>query len=439
MDLTLAHVESLAPDAASLKAAGKLTGASKWSETGRTDALLWGACRGSGKTPYEVKVERAAGGFHCSCPSRKFPCKHVLALLTIAATQPSQVAETETPPAWAADWLAARREKAASKKPAKAKKPPNAEAAAKRQAARESKVDAGLDQLALWMRDLIREGLAGLSGQGAEPWVRQAKRLNDAQAPALATTIERIGERVDRGDDWPARVLADLGGVQLLIDAYRNPSLPDPLREEVRQLIGFPVAAGSLTADPIDDVWAVVGQVTDREQTLAVQRTWLVGRGSGRAALVLQFAHGSQPFAQPLVAGSDTVARVVPYPGASGLRVKIEEPAEVTPLRARVAGSETIEAFLVDEADRLATQPWSYRSLVCLQNVSLVPPGFGGGEGWRVRDHRGDCLPVAAADPWTIVAGGGAFDLFAEWDGETLAALGVWEGIESDAGQWRAA
>ena len=43
--------------------------------------------------------------FRCSCPSRKFPCKHGLGLLLLLADQPALFKQQE-PPAWVADWLA---------------------------------------------------------------------------------------------------------------------------------------------------------------------------------------------------------------------------------------------------------------------------------------------------------------------------------------------
>ena len=88
---TADQVLALAPDAASRKAGSKLGAAGPWSETGSCDeGTVWGLCRGSGSKPYQTVVDLAdAAGpaYKCSCPSRKFPCKHALGLLLLWAAR----------------------------------------------------------------------------------------------------------------------------------------------------------------------------------------------------------------------------------------------------------------------------------------------------------------------------------------------------------------
>jgi Mg-chelatase subunit ChlD len=72
---------SLAPDASSQRAAAGLANPSRWSGSGAAGDLVWGLCAGSGKRPYQTVVDLTGPAYKCSCPSRKFPCKHALALL----------------------------------------------------------------------------------------------------------------------------------------------------------------------------------------------------------------------------------------------------------------------------------------------------------------------------------------------------------------------
>ncbi|MCB1718739.1 MAG: SWIM zinc finger family protein, partial [Candidatus Competibacteraceae bacterium] len=69
---------TLAPDSASLKAAQKLLSSRNWPLLGSNEQALWGHCLGSGSKPYLVRIELDEPAFKCSCPSRKFPCKHAL-------------------------------------------------------------------------------------------------------------------------------------------------------------------------------------------------------------------------------------------------------------------------------------------------------------------------------------------------------------------------
>ena len=87
MTITTDTVTALAPDQASLKAASKLMKANKWPlrQLDETADLVWGECQGSGANPYRVVFDRGDQGYKCTCPSRKFPCKHALALMWMYA------------------------------------------------------------------------------------------------------------------------------------------------------------------------------------------------------------------------------------------------------------------------------------------------------------------------------------------------------------------
>ena len=104
MTLTVEEVIALAPDDASAKAARGLVAPSKWPLLGASEAAAWGECQGSGSKPYQTQVDLAGPAFKCSCPSRKFPCKHGLALLLLRAEHPARF--TGAQPAWVGEWLA---------------------------------------------------------------------------------------------------------------------------------------------------------------------------------------------------------------------------------------------------------------------------------------------------------------------------------------------
>src|ERR1700719_1874519 len=108
MSMNLERIEALAPDQASLAAARKLLKPSSWPTLEVGEGLAWGECQGSGATPYRVVINEADAGYKCTCPSRKFPCKHALALMWMRADRSVAFAPA-TVPDWVRDWLSRRR------------------------------------------------------------------------------------------------------------------------------------------------------------------------------------------------------------------------------------------------------------------------------------------------------------------------------------------
>jgi hypothetical protein len=80
LNLSADELLRLAPDTASVKAAKGLVIPTKWPRLGYDEAAIWGECQGSGSKPYQTQIDLSEPAFRCSCPSRKFPCKHGLAL-----------------------------------------------------------------------------------------------------------------------------------------------------------------------------------------------------------------------------------------------------------------------------------------------------------------------------------------------------------------------
>ena len=114
MSWSNSQVESLAPDAASLKAGRQLAEMRKWSGLGQNPRSLWGLCQGSGKDPYQAQVDLSEPAFRCSCPSRKFPCKHCLGVMLLWVASPASLPQGESP-GWVSDWIKSRDEKTTRK------------------------------------------------------------------------------------------------------------------------------------------------------------------------------------------------------------------------------------------------------------------------------------------------------------------------------------
>src|SRR5262245_620937 len=111
MNWTTEQIMALAPDAASAKAGQGLATARKWLAVGADEQAAWGWWQGVGKEPYQAQIDLSEPAFRCSCPSRKFPCKHGLGLFLLLASSAAAFKEKK-PPDWVVEWMASRAKRA---------------------------------------------------------------------------------------------------------------------------------------------------------------------------------------------------------------------------------------------------------------------------------------------------------------------------------------
>src|SRR5712671_5336003 len=97
MSWSIEQVLALAPDPASAKAGQGLSNPGKWLKLHCTERSVWGEVQGSGKDPYRTQADLLGPAFHCSCPSRKFPCKHGLGLMLTFAGWPAKMSIKPNP------------------------------------------------------------------------------------------------------------------------------------------------------------------------------------------------------------------------------------------------------------------------------------------------------------------------------------------------------
>lgn len=431
MDLSVEQIGALAPDAKALVAGRQLAAHRLWEALGRSDVAIWGECKGS--AVYQVRVALDDLVAKCSCPSRKFPCKHSLALLFLAAQSPDRV-PLASPPEWVTEWLGKRAESADRKKQRAEKAaeatPPDPEQQAKRAEKRLARVLAGIEALELWLSDLVRTGVASIApGDGV--WNAQAARLVDAQAPGLASRVRRLGFLPRTGSDWGERFADGLGRLALLIQATRRlDALDAPLAADVRAAVGWTLERDEVVAagERVSDEWAIVGQKVEDDDRFRVQRSWLHGTRSGRDALVLQFAAGPARFPEALLPGTVLDAELAYWPSAYPLRALVcERRGEMKPLLHRPGAAGGIDQLLDGHAQALSRQPWIDRFPAVLGGVVPALTGDGAAERFQVIDSNGRVVALSGSGHWKLfaVSGGHPIDLYGEWDGQSLLPLGV--------------
>ncbi|WP_299415760.1 SWIM zinc finger family protein [Acaryochloris sp. IP29b_bin.148] len=428
MKWTVEQVIALSPDDKSTKNGKSLANASKWPTLGTNEQAIWGECRGSGKKPYRTQIDLSEPAFLCSCPSRKFPCKHSLALFLLFANQADLFTPTD-PPDWVQEWLE-KRSQTASRKQTKAKATADPEAQAKRMAQREAKISAGLADLDQWLRDLMRQGLATAQTQPYRFWENAAARMVDAQAPGLARRLRDMAGIPHTGGNWPSRLLAELGKLYLLVQGYQRLAiLPEAVQAEVRSQMGWTQKQEELLTNPsslvLEDTWSVLGKHITTEDNLNVQCVWLWGCTHQRPALILSFGYQNQPLDTSLMPGTAVPATLVFYPGLYPLRALVKERQPSVDLPPPTLSAATLSAAMTHYGEAIATNPWLNH---CPLLLAAVIPQLSD-QGWRVIDPQGDQLPLRPGfDAWPLLAlsGGHPVMLFGEWDGQTLLPLSLW-------------
>ena len=445
MALTLSIVEALAPDQASLKGAAAQMKPAKWPLRAgdATSGLIWGECQGSGANPYRVMADTGDHGYKCTCPSRKFPCKHVLALMWMYAEDEGVFGQAEVPD-WVSDWVG-RRRKTGGAAPAKdaggdknlnaavraePEAAPDPKAEARRRAAAEKRalgtrrsVRAATEDMEQWIADQLRTGLGGFMGELNERCRRIAARLVDAKAAGLASRIDEMPARLMElpAEERLDAAISELGKLVLLARAWRA----EPDDPELFRAVVTAENRDHVLADPdalrVASNWEVLGeQVSTRRDGLISQSTWLLNLKdtAPRFALLLDF-----------------------FPAATGRRGGAFTPGErfraelvfyraKHPLRAIIAARETDEVAagpwagdmpddpLANFFELLDAAPWSVSAPVLIPagRVCAEPSGT---VWWRSADGS-RTLPISASVPPA------AFGM------ELTSAAGIWNGTRLD-------
>ena len=411
------QVRALSTDPSVQRSAAGLVGPRHWSGLGRSERALFGACQGSGKDPYAVAVDLSGPVFRCSCPSRKFPCKHGLALALVAASDPSALPVAQEP-SDVTTWLdgrGARTKASAEKATGAAPAVADTEAAEKRADARERKVAAGLDELDRWIGDIVRRGLAATRAEGYAFWDAEAARLVDAQAGSLARSVRNLGSVIAEGPDWPDRVLRRLARLHLVAKAYeRVDELPPGLAADVRAMIGWTIREDDLPpTDSVSDQWLVLGRTVDANEDLSTARTWMLGKQSGRMALHLAFgARGAAPRSVGLP-GMVIDAKCVFYPSATPIRAAIRASTVVGTV-SDIPAEPTLDAATGRFAERMATNPFLDAWPVVIGGVRVAAVDGS----WYLVDGAGSVVPAgsaASAIQLLALSAGQPCTVFGEW------------------------
>lgn len=451
MEVKLDTVQALAPDQASVNAAKKLLSKSKWPLLGQDPSVnsIWGQCQGSGSKPYLTMVDVVDHGYKCTCPSRKFPCKHVLALMWQFADAASNFAEGQ-PPDWVQDWLGRRKRSSDNKQEAggdagntdkkklsldvqeeapklspeeqEKRDSANAKRAAQLKAKTEASVTAGLEELQQWIGDQLRTGIGGFLKEVNERCRRIASRLVDAKASTLASRLDELPARIlglGLGAEQQARhAFRELGQLVLLSEAWKaNPQDPD-VRRAILTAEKRDEVIQSETGLKVEGLWEIIGEkILTRRDGLISHASWALQLDAedARLALLLDYypaTSGARPGS--LNVGSQLSAQMHFYPGRQPLRAVMTDQQMLSEPQLKTWQHQG--EFWQKYSRFIAELPW----------VEACPHVFpegkifhdpAGAYWWQNPD--GSCLPLLNRDIPKILTGADIKAALMLWDGDS--------------------
>ncbi len=438
---TKEQINALAPDANTLKRGEALSSTLKWPFLETNGRVVWGKCKSSGSSLYETVIDLQGPAFKCNCPSRKFPCKHAIGLLILSQSETDGFRIIDELPTEIKNWIHKRDKKTPKKEERSEEEIQKAEAQKdKRFLDRLNLMEQGIQDLDIWLSDVIRMGLANVVQDGEafgitktrsrstnELWRTMAMRMVDAKLPGVAKRIREMALLPGKNTDWPEKVLKALSDLHLLSKGFQQrEKLPAPLHEELLGILGINTSKSQLLEQHGEtDDWMVIGQFEGTNiDNAAVRRTWFKGQKTGRFALVLEYDYQGAGFPTHWALGRVFKGEMIFYPSVFPLR-SIEREMHITEdIVEDLQGISSMEDFLKEYSEALRQNPWIMDYPVAF---SKVIPQFIGGQLY-LTDSNNDAIPTLDIqnNGWKMVAlsGGQAIEVFGEWTGKELHPLG---------------
>lgn len=422
--LTLDNIITLAQSPTDVDKAKSLVAIKKWRTLAANERVIWGEVKSNGAAYYKVQFFPTTKQFKCNCPSQKKPCSHILALMTIFVENGDAFKDETTLPDWVADWLLVKDYPENNERTEEQE----AKLAALRLQTREKRLrqmDEGLQELNLWLNDIVRQGLANLEMQPPTFWEEIAGRLVNAKCGKLARRVRHL-PMLFGTPNWHEKMLAEIGELYLLLKGFKNiQQLPPALQQEMLNQAGINVKKEELIdLKGVQDTWLVIGQTEgkDEDTNLFYRRTWIAGEKTQKIALLLEYAWGTNPYETNFKPGNQFRGEVVYYPSSFPLRVglrnfqTIAEPFLVN-------GYVNFSTFSKKYAAAVGGNPWL---LVFPAILEEVIPVFEKGAFYLLDKQRKMLLlKTEETIAWTMLAlsGGQPITVFGEFENQAFEPL----------------
>jgi len=424
---TTQQILSFSPDAGIAQRGQELATIRKWRNLQGNENAVWGECKSSGASYYLVAIEVKGPTFKCNCPSKK-PCKHAIGLMLLVANNSEAVHVTSEYPEWVDEWL----NKGASNKTEEITSEEEEIIQHEREAAKQKnrgkrllQMEAGLDDMEIWLTDTIRQGLASTERQGYDFWHDISARMVDAKLGGLGKKIEAMQLLQGGNINWVDKMLSQMTDLYLVAKGFKNlGKLPPLLQQELLSVAGINIKKDEvIEQDGILDEWMVMGQIEGVEDRLNFRRVWLQGQKTKQHALILDYVFGEGGFSNHFPTGSILKGVLCFYPSSFPLRAIVRLPFDIINESQPLSGFIDFKKFTAAYSKALVANPWLLDFPVCFENVTPIKKK----NQLFILDKNNHQLEVLNQDQngWKLLAmsGGYPIKIFGEWTGDIFIPL----------------
>lgn len=427
MLLTFQNIYNLAPDKDAFSRAKKQAHTKKWRNLESNGKLTWGESKSSGTSFYKTIFDNThpeKATFHCTCPSRKRPCKHSIALALLLLEQSGAFRIIEGTNDWVKDVIAKKNAPPPTPAEAQEIERKRAEQRLQTREKRLQQMATGLQELDLWLADILQQGLARAEEQGDVFWENLSARMVDAKLGGIGKRVLNL-QNLRGKPDWHEKMLAELGEIHLLSKGFQNlKKLPPQLQEELLNVAGINYKREDLIdRETVEDTWLIIGQTEHTaDEKLYERRTYLYGENIDRVGLLLDFSFQQEPYKEQWQVGQIFKAQMIFYPSAYPLRMfaktanRVDEPVYWQ-------GYSDLSEFASEYAAAIADNPWLARFPAYVMQVTPVSE-----DGKLIlTDKNQRTVPARMQEDfgWKLLAisGGHPVNVFGEWDGKEMLIL----------------
>ena len=418
------NIRALAPDGLTFNQARGIFFGNKWLSLGGNENFVWGIYPAGPNWKFQTAVKLEEPTFYCSCRSRIRPCKHNLAILFALQRSSDSFLITNDLPDWVQAWQ--------DKQNPQPKTPLTEEEKLIREERKEAGRDKRIEQMKLgiqdlerWLSHVMETGLAEVKEYPLSYWDDFASRMVDAKLGGIARRIRLVKEYLDM-DNWPERLMNDLGDFYLLTRAFKNLDYQSPeTQKDILGVAGLSIKKSEvLESKGILDDWLVLGQQTGTEEKLTYRRTWLRGIDTEKNAVLLDYTWGNQGFETHWNISQLLEGEICYYPSAFPQRALFRNFKTIKKSIPIPEGFPDFESFARAHAKAIKALPWMSGFPVLLEDV--IPVHYEGEFYLVDRQNKQLKLDNALKEKTMkllAISCGKPITIFGEWDGFSLTPL----------------